>query len=144
MPIHPLSFQAAFTDTHTPVLAMSIPIASYFRSPCLIGSLSSLLKYKWGALTEETTIRHYTRQVLQGIKYLHDQRIVHRDIKGDNVLVNMYTGELKIADFGTSKRLVGLQNQTKSFTGEVTIVITGHILLGGKAYLRVLGIDFYC
>eukprot|EP01033_Poteriospumella_lacustris_P012080 gene12081-8632_t len=66
------------------------------------GSVQALLK-DLGPFPP-SVVRNYTRQVLQGLEYLHGQGIVHRDIKGGNILVHN-DGNVKLADFGASKKL---------------------------------------
>ena len=48
--------------------------------------------------------KKYTRQLLEGVSFLHEKQIVHRDIKGDNLLRDS-DGNIKLADFGCSKML---------------------------------------
>lgn len=50
-----------------------------------------------------TEIKSFMRKLLQGVKYLHDNWILHRDLKSSNILLNK-EGELKICDFGLSRQ----------------------------------------
>jgi len=77
---------------------------------CPGGSVAHLLK-AFGAL-EEDVLRAYTRQILDGIHFLHENQAVHRDIKGANVLV-AHNGILKIADFGATMMLSGQATMTE-------------------------------
>lgn len=53
---------------------------------------------------EEPLIRNFIRQVLVGLSYLHGMDIIHRDIKGANILIDI-KGTVKISDFGISKKI---------------------------------------
>ncbi|ETS76748.1 hypothetical protein PFICI_12135 [Pestalotiopsis fici W106-1] len=66
------------------------------------GSVQTMLN-SYGALPEPL-VRSFVRQILQGLSYLHNQDIIHRDIKGANILVDN-KGTIKISDFGISKKL---------------------------------------
>eukprot|EP00698_Gefionella_okellyi_P021370 TRINITY_DN690_c0_g1_i1.p1 TRINITY_DN690_c0_g1~~TRINITY_DN690_c0_g1_i1.p1 ORF type:complete len:434 (+),score=35.95 TRINITY_DN690_c0_g1_i1:172-1473(+) len=69
------------------------------------GSIANLVQ-KFGKMGENV-VRQYTRQILHGLAYLHANNIVHRDVKGGNILVDNH-GAIKVADFGASKKLEGL------------------------------------
>lgn len=52
-------------------------------------------------------VKVYCRQILLGLEYLHTNHIMHRDIKGANILVDN-AGRIKLADFGASKQIEDL------------------------------------
>uniref|UniRef100_A0A0G4HAE4 Protein kinase domain-containing protein n=1 Tax=Chromera velia CCMP2878 TaxID=1169474 RepID=A0A0G4HAE4_9ALVE len=66
------------------------------------GSISKMVK-TYGPLPEPL-VRKFTRQVLEGLQYLHSKHVVHRDVKGGNILVDA-NGDAKLSDFGTSQHL---------------------------------------
>ncbi|XP_044281273.1 mitogen-activated protein kinase kinase kinase 3-like isoform X2 [Varanus komodoensis] len=98
------------------------------------GSIKDQLK-AYGALTENVT-RKYTRQILQGVFYLHSNMIVHRDIKGANILRDS-AGNVKLGDFGASKRI---QTICMSGTGMKSVTGTPYWMspevISGEGYGR--------
>ncbi|XXG51206.1 hypothetical protein AAC387_Pa02g5031 [Persea americana] len=79
------------------------------------GTLDSLLRRQSGTCSEDV-LAGITRQVLEGLSYLHSHKIVHRDIKPSNLLVNRKM-EIKIADFGVSKIMCRTLDACDSFVG---------------------------
>ncbi|POM69180.1 STE/STE11 protein Kinase [Phytophthora palmivora] len=108
------------------------------------GSIASMLK-QFDAFREDL-IRIFTRQIVQGVVYLHQMGIIHRDIKGANVLVNEQ-GVSKLADFGCSKQIpqmltTSLEESLRSIRGSIpwmapeVVKQTGH---GYKADIWSIG-----
>ncbi|GAA6025978.1 hypothetical protein JCM8202_002188 [Rhodotorula sphaerocarpa] len=71
---------------------------------CENGSLAALVR-KFGRIPE-SLVGLYVLQVLQGLQYLHEQGVIHRDIKGSNILATK-EGSIKLADFGVATRVGG-------------------------------------
>jgi serine/threonine protein kinase len=76
--------------------ACSLPRPHRF---CENGSLHNICK-RFGKFPENL-VAVYVSQVLEGLVYLHDQGVIHRDIKGANILTTK-DGAVKLADFGVA------------------------------------------
>lgn len=67
------------------------------------GSVTSLMKSLPMGCLPYPVVRVYARHMFEGLQYLHNNQVAHRDIKGDNVLISMDTGIAKLADFDQAK-----------------------------------------
>ena len=67
------------------------------------GSLGALVRGMDEPLPERT-LKQYIYQVLDGLAFIHQMGIVHRDVKGDNILLTT-DGRVKLADFGTARAI---------------------------------------
>ncbi|XP_059155208.1 mitogen-activated protein kinase kinase kinase 1-like isoform X2 [Physella acuta] len=104
------------------------------------GSVAYLLG-EYGAFTENVIV-NYTRQILRGLAYLHDNHILHRDLKGANLLIDSTGQTLRIGDFGASARLASQATGAGEFQGQLlgTIAFMAPEVLRGESYGRACDI----
>ncbi|KAJ5918802.1 hypothetical protein N7454_009946 [Penicillium verhagenii] len=97
------------------------------------GSVGSCLR-KHGKF-EESVVKSLTRQTLSGLAYLHDKGILHRDMKSDNILLDL-DGTCKISDFGISKKTDNIygNDSTNSMQGSVFWMAPEVIQSKGQGY----------
>ena len=74
------------------------------------GTIASIYRTPNQARFEEQLVNFFTAQILEGLAYLHAKHIWHRDLKGDNILVDA-AGVCKISDFGISKQTCALHRK---------------------------------
>lgn len=103
------------------------------------GSLSDVAE-KFGGMLEEEVIQLYTREILHGLKYLHQNGIVHCDLKCKNVLLGS-SRDIKLADFGSAKRLKEIK-ANRGLSGSACQSIGGTPLWMAPEVLRNQGLDF--
>ncbi|KAL2057687.1 hypothetical protein ABVK25_002071 [Lepraria finkii] len=97
------------------------------------GSVGSCLR-KHGKFEEEL-VSHLTRQTLAGLAYLHDKGVLHRDLKADNILLDV-DGTCKISDFGISKKTDNIYGNdvTNSMQGSVFWMAPEVVRSQGQGY----------
>ncbi|TNN18173.1 Serine/threonine-protein kinase 10 isoform 1 [Schistosoma japonicum] len=82
---------------------------------CGGGALDSIMETLEKGLTEPQ-IRFISKEVLQGLGFLHEKLIIHRDMKAGNILLTL-NNEVKLADFGVSARLADEKQKRLTFIG---------------------------
>jgi len=97
------------------------------------GSVATML-VNYGPLGEGL-IANFVRQILTGLGYLHSKDIIHRDIKGANILVDN-KGSVKISDFGISKRIETstLLNTSGPEAGQKKLAAANRVSMQGSVF----------
>ncbi|XP_014254715.1 serine/threonine-protein kinase mig-15 isoform X3 [Cimex lectularius] len=83
---------------------------------CGAGSVTDLVKSSKGQSLKEEWIAYICREILRGLSYLHSNKVIHRDIKGQNVLLTD-NAEVKLVDFGVSAQLDRTIGRRNTFIG---------------------------
>jgi serine/threonine protein kinase len=100
--------------------------------------LSNII-YNKSFTLDENYIRNIMKQILEGVNYLHEKNIIHRDIKPDNILISC-EGIAKITDFDLAKLL---ENNNKHLTRAVVTIYyrPPEIFFGDSLY--TLSVDMW-
>ncbi|XP_073510600.1 misshapen-like kinase 1 isoform X5 [Phyllobates terribilis] len=83
---------------------------------CGAGSVTDLVKNTKGNALKEDCIAYICREILRGLSHLHAHKVIHRDIKGQNVLLTE-NAEVKLVDFGVSAQLDRTVGRRNTFIG---------------------------
>ncbi|XP_016391151.1 mitogen-activated protein kinase kinase kinase kinase 4-like isoform X2 [Sinocyclocheilus rhinocerous] len=83
---------------------------------CGAGSITDLVKNTKGNTLKEEWIAYISREILRGLAHLHAHHVIHRDIKGQNVLLTE-NAEVKLVDFGVSAQLDRTVGRRNTFIG---------------------------
>jgi len=109
---------------------------------CGGGSISQICRQMGTSLTENQ-IALVCRETLKGLQYFHQQKKIHRDIKGGNILLTD-SGEVKLADFGVSAKLMNTFSKRNTFAGTpywmAPEIIENNSTYNSKADIWSLGI----
>ncbi|XP_073686805.1 TRAF2 and NCK interacting kinase b isoform X5 [Garra rufa] len=83
---------------------------------CGAGSVTDLIKNTKGNSLKEEWTAYICREILRGLTHLHQHKVIHRDIKGQNVLLTE-NAEVKLVDFGVSAQLDRTVGRRNTFIG---------------------------
>jgi cyclin-dependent kinase len=133
---HKLYLVFEFVDLDLKRYMEALPVSDGGRGKALPeGSSATIMQLGLG----EVVVRKFMMQLCEGIKYCHSRRVLHRDLKPQNLLIDK-EGNLKLADFGLA-RAFGVPLRT--YTHEVVTLWyrAPEILLGGRQYST--GVDMW-
>ncbi|XP_035847193.1 TRAF2 and NCK interacting kinase b isoform X4 [Sander lucioperca] len=107
------TYYGAFVKKNPPGIDDQLWLVMEF---CGAGSITDLIKNTKGNTLKEEWIAYVCREILRGLTHLHQHKVIHRDIKGQNVLLTE-NAEVKLVDFGVSAQLDRTVGRRNTFIG---------------------------